>query len=41
MCNLILAGESFSGISISVAIQGHLQGQMVNFKGIKCKKQTW
>ena len=35
MCNLILFGEPFSGIS--VVIQGHLQGEKVNFKGTKCK----
>ena len=36
MGNLILAGYSFSGIS--VVIQGHLQSQKVDFKGAKCEK---
>ena len=35
MCNLLLAGESFSGIS--VVIQGHPQSQKVNFKVTKCE----
>ena len=43
MCNLILVGYSFSGIS--VVIQGHLQDQKVSFKGTKCEnviqKENW
>ena len=35
MCNLILAGEYLSGIS--VVIQSHPQGQKVNFKVTKCE----
>ena len=35
MCNLILAGEYLS--DISVVIQGHPQGQKVNFKVTKFK----
>ena len=35
MCNLLLAGKYFSGIS--VVIQGQPQGQKVDFKVTKCE----